>query len=338
MKKKITYLFIFFIGIAIEDIAQDPYFSQPYAVSQFLNPASTGTGNFNQRINTNIRTQFIDNNKSFQTLFAGWDFKVNPKKEASMNYLGFGLNVLSDQIMGGAINTNHLTFNSAYHLFLDDDLSSNIALGLGATLSNTFVDKTKLTFGDQYDAFANLTGAPSSEIIINNPTRFAMNTGLLYTKHTNKYFVQLGGSLFFQSTPDLISTNSKLNPKTILYVNYENNLENNYTISMHSSYINRMNNNQFLIGGNLGIPISKNVKIDNRMYVGCFYRVNDAIIPTFKVAFNNQVIGLSYDIFDNNITQAKLKQNSFELTFTSLGVTRKIYAEVLPKKFRTIFD
>jgi len=342
MKTKIIYLLIFFIGVAINNYAQDPYLSQPYASRQFLNPASVGSVNYDQRLNGNIRSQLIDNNKSFQTIFAGWDFRVNRELEQSANYFGFGVNVLSDQIMGGAINTNHVTVNSAYHIFLDDDLYSNIALGLGATVSNTSVDRTKLTFGDQYDAYANLTGNPTAELFINNPTKFSMNTGLLYTKHTNSNFIQLGGSLFFQSTPDLIltTTNNKLNPKTVLYMNVERAFENNYTASIHASFIKRMNNSQLLLGSNLGIPISKNNEFDNKMYLGCYYRVNDAIIPTIKMMFNQYALGLSYDIYDNNITQARIKQNSIELSFsTNIGMTsRRRFSDNRPRRFRTIFE
>jgi hypothetical protein len=324
MKQSTIYFLAFIISIG-KIHAQDPYFSQPYASAQFLNTAAVGNGVYEQRINGNVRTQFIDNNKSYQTIFAGWDWRAKMKFANDANYMGYGLNVLSDQIMGGAINSNHVTFNMAYHMFLDADYSNNISLGLGATYTNTSVDRTRLIFADQYDPYANLTNNPTAELFRNNASRFSMNAGVLYTRHTNKTFFQAGGSLYYQAVPDLIYTtyNTKLGFKSNLYVNYETLFENNYTASFHASYINRNNNNQILTGGAVGLPMSTNNAEDKKLYVGCYYRLGDAVIPSVKILMNKQTLGFTYDIYNSSITQARLRQNTFELSFsTSIGNKR----------------
>jgi type IX secretion system PorP/SprF family membrane protein len=332
MRKGILYIIILILSI-LHSNAQDPYLSQPYSSPQFLNTASVGSGQYDQRINGNIRTQFIDNNKSYQTIFAGWDWRTPNTGYDGDNYLGMGLNVLSDQIMNGAINSNHVTFNVAYHMFLNEHYN-NISLGLGASYTNTTVDRTKLIFADQYDAYANLSNNTTAEIFKNNASKFSMNVGLAFNRHTENEFFETGGSLNFQSMPDLLTTtlNSRLSYKSSVYVNYETKLYNNFTASFHASYINRTNNSQILTGGSIGLPFSNYEDIDKRMYVGCYYRVGDAFIPSVKLLLNKNILGFSYDIYNNDITQARLRQNTFEMSFsTSIGNRRN-------KLFRTIYD
>jgi hypothetical protein len=49
----------------------------------------------------------------------------------------------------------------------------------------------------------------------------------------------------------------------------------------------------------------------------------DAVIPSVKILMNKQTLGFTYDIYNSNITQARLRQNTFELSFsTSIGNKR----------------
>jgi hypothetical protein len=333
MKKHILYI-ILIIGLSLSANAQEPFFSQPYGSSQFLNTASVGNGVYDQRINGNVRTQFIDNNKAYQTVFVGWDFKDNRYRKNESHYMAYGVNILSDQMMGGAITTNHITANIAYHLYLDRYYTRKISLGLGATYTNTMVDRNKLIFGDQYNTFADLVNANSIELIRNNASKFSMNAGILFNKHNENEYLETGASVFFQSTPNLLSSTRETNmiPKTVLYANYETAIGESFSINFHGSYINKNSINQVLSGGSIGIPISNDEEKDKKLYLGCYYRFEDALIPSVKLLMNKYVMGLSYDIYNNNITQARIKQNSFELTFSAAFGNKR------PGLIRTIFD
>ncbi len=333
MSKRILYI-ILFITLVSGAVAQDPFFSQPFSANQFLSPASVGKGIYDQKLNGNFRSQLIDNNKTYQTIFAGFDWKSSPQMLNGINYLGLGINVLSDQIMGGAINSNHLTFNAAYHIFTDNNYYNNISLGLGATYTNRSVDRSKLTFGDQYDGSANLINLNTAELFKNNASNFSMNAGVVFNRHTENEYLETGGSLFFQSQPDLLSTTTSpsMSPKTILFVNYETGFFESYSASFHASFIGKNSNRQILAGGSLGLPIQKTDYNDKRIYIGCYYRLGDALIPSFKLLLGEHILGMSYDIYSNQLTQSTIRQNSFELTYTTYFGNRK------SNLFRTIFD
>ena len=284
MSKHILYIILFFTLVS-RAVAQDPFLSQPFSANQFLNPASVGKGAYDQKLNGNFRSQLIDNNKAYQTIFVGFDWKSSPQMLSGINYLGLGINVLSDQIMGGAINSNYVTFNAAYHIFTDDNYYNNISLGLGATYTNRSVDRTKLTFADQYDGNANFLSATTAEAFKNNASNFSMNAGVVFNRHTENDYLETGASLFFQSKPDLLisTTSPSMSPKTILFINYETGFFETYSASFHASFINKNSIRQILAGGSLGLPIQKTDDNDKRLYIGCYYRLGDALIPSFKL-------------------------------------------------------
>lgn len=333
MFKTILHI-ILFIAILTKVQAQEPFFAQPFSSSQYLSPAAVGGGIYNQRINGNFRTHFIDNNNTYQTIFAGTDWNATPQWIDGTNYLGIGINVLSDQIMGGAIYTNHLTVNAAYHLYLDDNYDNNISLGLGATYTNRNVDRTKLAFQDQYDPTANLISSSTTELLKNNASSFTMNVGMLFNRHTNTSFLETGASVFFQTLPDMLSTTTSpsLSAKSVLFMNYEKGFNELFSVSFHTSLINKNTVNQILTGGSIGLPIAYREIKDKRLYLGCYYRLGDAIIPNIKLLLSQHTFGVSYDIYNNQATQALLRPNSFELTFhTSFGNMRNT-------KFRSIYN
>jgi hypothetical protein len=70
--------------------AQDFVLSQPFAAAQYLSPASVGNGVFDQRIQSNFRTESIGGTNFARNLVVGWDRKYNRRSLDQTNYLGIG--------------------------------------------------------------------------------------------------------------------------------------------------------------------------------------------------------------------------------------------------------
>lgn len=314
--------------------AQDFVLSQPFTAAQYLSPASVGNGVYGQRIQSNFRTQSIGGSNYARNIVVGWDRKYNRNVLEQSNYLGIGGQIISEQLLDGLINTNYITFNTAYHLFLDGDDYSNLALGLGITYSQTTLDRSKLRFGDMYDQVGNLTGNPSSEIFLPNAGRLTVNTGLLYTKHSYESYFQLSANGFFFAKPDV--TNSPYNEapgmRTAVFMNLERYFNSDYTFLLHGAFSNRNKENSYFVGGSVSLPIKYEFDHDRRLYLGCFYRQNDAIVPTVNILMDNYIFGISYDIYTNGLAAAGIRSNSFELTFSKSFGKRK------QELMRTLFD
>lgn len=74
MNKKYFILLLSLIVFAVNIYAQQGIaLSQPYINSQFLSPANVGNGNYEQRIQSNLKSQFLDGNNLYRTLVSGWD-------------------------------------------------------------------------------------------------------------------------------------------------------------------------------------------------------------------------------------------------------------------------
>jgi hypothetical protein len=96
--------------------------SQLYTSAQFLSPASVGNGIYQNRVQSNYRSQMLAGNQLYKTIVVGWDGRYKNKNEDVVNYLGIGGQIISDQVMNGVLQTNYATLNAAYHLFFDEDL------------------------------------------------------------------------------------------------------------------------------------------------------------------------------------------------------------------------
>lgn len=328
MKNRLTILFCFtFISACIH--AQDPVLSQAYTSLQFLSPASVGSGMYEHRIQANLRSQLMNGNSMYKTNVFGWDTRIKNKSlEASNNYLAMGLQLMSDQLGGGLLNTTYLTLNTAYHMSLDVDNKSNLSVGLGGTLAQTFINKDKLRFGDQFDGMGNFNGAIISADYTNlrpSPLRFAGNVGMLYVYHSEESFFQFSANAFYYGRPDNTYTgiNQADGVRIGLFTNIEKYLTEDYTFVIHASFNNRNQMQQTLVGATVGIPFLYKYETVNRIYVGCFTRMYDAIIPTISLMMDKYTFGISYDIYSNDLTRSNLKLNGFELSLsTSLGKKR----------------
>lgn len=333
MKIKVYILFLFLL-ILLKVKAQEIILSQPFAAAQFLSPASVGNGVFDQRIQSNFRSQSMAGSNFAKTIVVGWDRKYNRRALDQTNYLGIGGQIISEQLMNGLLNTNYITVNTAYHLFLDGDDYSNLAIGLGVTYAQTNLDRSKLRFGNMYNDGGILSGDGSGEIFLSNPVRLSANTGLLYTRHSKNTFLQLSANGFFFAKPDV--TNSPYNEapgmRSTLFLNVEKYFNENYTYLVHGAYSSWNKENSYVAGASISLPILWKFEHDRRFYVGCFYRIKDAITPSINIMMDNYIFGVSYDVYTNGLAAAGIKSNSFELTFSKSFGKRK------QDLMRTLFD
>jgi hypothetical protein len=264
----------------------------------------------------------------------GWDRKYNRNAAEQANYLGIGGQIISEQLLNGLINTNYITLNTAYHLFLDGDDFSNLAIGMGITYAQTTVDRSKLNFASSYNPSNGSFDIPSNEIFLPNAGRLTVNTGLLYTKHSYDSYFQLSANGFFFAKPDV--TNSPYNEapgmRTAVFMNLERYFNSDYTFLLHGAFSSRNKEDSYFVGGSVSLPIKYEFDHDRRLYLGCFYRQNDAIVPTVNILMDNYIFGISYDIYSNGLAAAGLRSNSFELTFSKSFGKRK------QELMRTLFD
>lgn len=186
MRKLITAILLL-VGGTIA--AQDPVFSQFYAMPLQFNPGFAGSA-FAPRMGAAYRNQWLELNSVYRTY--GLYYEQSLDKINS----GIGFNLEGDNAGNGILKTNRFSAVYAYRLHLTDHL--DVRLGVEAGLQQTNLNWDKLIFPDQIDPINGIS-YNSNEIRpdITNRTNFDISTGLLLL--SEKFY--LGGALKHINSP-----------------------------------------------------------------------------------------------------------------------------------------
>ena len=319
MHKIIQFILgVFLLTFAQDTCAQTPYSSQNFNLNNFFNPATSGFG-INNKVQTLFRTQYEGVGSAYRTIGIAADLALLRKNSYDKNNLfGFGVQAVSEQVLDGVLQTNAVSLSLANRLFLNEAKTSSIALGISSTLITRTIDASKLTFGDQFNS-GRLFNPTSLEVINAIPSKFSSNVGLLYTLSNEQTFFQFGGSLFYinRSATEQALGKFEESYQTLAQINFEKKIWEKNTIAFHADYQNRFENEFFYTGAVFSVPMNSRGENFDRFYIGCFYRTKDATIPYVGLMYNKYKFGLSYDIYQSNMTMSTLRPHTFEFTIST---------------------
>jgi type IX secretion system PorP/SprF family membrane protein len=314
--------------------AQTPFISQNFNNTQFFNPASVGFGSYN-RFSSIYRSQFSNVGRPYKTIGLNVDFGFLKNSGADMNNLGFGIQGVSEQVLDGILQTNSITATIADRIFFDDFGMNYLAIGVGTTYVNRTINYAYLNFGDQFIQ-GKLINTSSLDIINKDQSKNTLNVGFLFSHNTDNAFFQIGASAYLlnraqnqQTYKDTVEVDFS---QLLGQFNFEHIISGNKTLMVHANYQNRYEKQYYYAGAAIGVPFSETYESTNRMYVGCFYRSKDAIVPYIGLLFNKYKFGLTYDIYNNDMTEASLKPQTFEFTLSTYFGKRR------NEGMRSLFD
>ena len=319
MNKTVHFILgIFFLSFAQDTYAQTPYSSQNFNLNNFFNPATSGFG-INNKVQTIFRTQYEGVGSAYRTIGLAADVALLRKNSYDKNNLfGMGVQAVSEQVLDGVLQTNAITLSFANRLFFNESKTSSIALGISSTLITRTIDASKLTFGDQFNS-GRLFNTSSIEVINSIPSKFSSNVGLLYTLSNEQTFLQFGGSLFYinRSSTEQALEKFEESYQTLGQINFEKRVWENNTIAFHADYQNRFESEFVYAGAVYSIPMNSKGENIDRLYIGCFYRTKDAIIPYVGLIYNKYKFGLSYDVYQSKMSLSSLRPQTFEFTIST---------------------
>lgn len=314
--------------------AQTPFISQNFTASSYFNPASVGFGSYN-RFQSFYRSQFSGVGKPYKTIGLAADFGFLRNDKTEPNNFGFGVQGISEQVLDGVLQTNYITATIADRIFFDDFNNHYLAIGLGSSLITRTVDYQNLVFGDQFYA-GRLLSPTSMEVLNSYQTKSTINVGAIYSFNSDRTFFQIGASSYFINrvsglTSDSLKPANQFN-QILGQFNYEQVFSEDKTLMVHANYQNRYEDVFYYVGAAIGIPFNYSYDEVNRFYMGCFYRSKDAVVPYVGLMFNKYKLGITYDIYNNDLTAANLKPQTFEFSLTSYFGKRRSHG------LRSLFD
>lgn len=329
MRKILFYLFAILFTLGVK--AQDPHFSQFFASPLTLNPAFTGKFDGKWRLAANHRDQWPSIPKAYVTTSASVDFPILASKIPEGDVFGVGISGVSDASADNALKLNYGSLSMSYHRALDEDGYNTIGAGFQATYSSMTIDVNKLTFEDQLTQ--NGFTQPTNDILVNgnNQNYFDMNAGLLYSGSSNgenNYY--LGVSMYHINRPRVSFKDKNWYLSGRVTLHGGGTFPVSDVVAVNASVIHQIQNkaSETILGAALALNANPGEINPTSLYIGSWYRFNDAVIPYLGLEFAGLRIGASYDINTSSLKAATASRGGSEISI--IYIKRKPESKGIP--------
>lgn len=316
--KKILSTLTICVALVGVSTAQDPNFSQFFASPLTLNPALTGKFDGVFRIAGNYRNQWPTIPNAFVTKTVSVDFGVLKNRLADIDQLGVGVLAVTDRAGDGVLVTNYAGLSFAYHKGLDEDGFHQIGAGFQGTYINKRLDVSKVKFGDQLTPLG-FTGV-TSEIFTNKQVNISyvdINAGVLYNGSTNGYNnFYIGASMYHINRPKESFQGGQylLSPRTTIQAGGKIPIGSYHGLHMSAIHSIQAKANNTVVGGAFAYNVNNDDVNPTNVFIGAWYRFNDAAIPYIGLEFNGLQIGASYDATTSSLKTATNTRGGMEIS------------------------
>ena len=326
MNKKIVVLFVL-LGWALCCNAQaDLHFSQFYKISILRNPALTGVFDGDYKFGVYFRQQWNSIASPYTTMMATAESRV-ALSQTSEDFLSYGFLAFSDK--AGSLDQTITSFYPAinYNKSLNADHRSFLSVGITGGYIQYSFDPGKATFNSQFIDEEFDPGAPTGERLPKPKMGFwDMGTGVGYNTSfgdLNKTTLILGMAGYHFNNPSLsyyhtpgVNLNTRWNGNAALNYSINDNLD----LQAQGNYAHQGTYEEIIAGVILNGAFHSAMTTQLFGFgAGAFYRVNDAIIPTIKVKYENVFLHVSYDVNVSTLKDASNLQGAWEITCFYIG-------------------
>jgi type IX secretion system PorP/SprF family membrane protein len=320
MKKTLTLTSLFLLAVTATR-AQDIHFSQFYETSILRNPALMGTFVGDYKIAATYRSQWSSISKPYQTGLLTGEARL-PVKGQSGDYFTAGLLAYYDKAGSIDLQTVAIYPSLAFTKYMGSESRTFLTAGFTAGYLQRSFDPSKATFNTNYG------GGPGEDLAQNRISNWDMGAGLAINSGAEDnhitYYAGISGYHFtrpkrsFLEGAQLVNLDMKWN----VAAGGSYRLTDQYGVQMHLNYARQGVYNEFIGGGLLGWKRITNNEADPvlAVYMGVFYRVKDAAIPTFKVDYKRLSITASYDFTTSKLRPASNGNGGFEITIMQSGL------------------
>lgn len=339
--RTIIFKLSFFCTLGL--FAQDVHFSQLNQSQLLINPANAGFFDGYSRVVLNYRTQWTAGGAPYTTIMAAFDANVGVKKSRKA-FIGFGGYVYEDRAGDGSWKTFNADFigNIIVNIGKSSKLSGAIGSGIGQTATNN----NSYSWGVQYTGTQFNTNLPSNETFNSsrNFTWFDLSSGVNLDidkltqqfTHNNRFALRIGFAGYHLNQPKLeFTTNSPQDIARRFVANVQSRIDiKESPVSIMPSFIYMWQGTYK--EANLGTFVRYRFKDETKttglrsetaLYMGCYYRIGDAIIPQFMLEVKSWMFGFSYDETISTYKQANHGLGAFELSIKWTNLRNALFKQ-----------
>lgn len=294
----------------------DPHFSQYYVYPSWLNPALTGAFDGEYRVAGIYRNQWGNISSPFSTFGASGEVTTGKN-------LNMGLSVLRQKAGDGGYSYTTAYANIAYTgVRFGPGESKRITMGIQVGMIQRRFDRSKLTFGDQWNPiFGFNPGTPSADVLSrNSATAFDVGAGIMYfdAQPGKKANLFAGFSASHLTKPEdrFSATGDEKFPMRFTgHAGVRFTLNDRFSLTPNFLYLKQGTASEKMIGAYGQYKASSDVNV----LIGANYRFDDAVSPFFGFTYKNMMIGASYDINSSDLGKLVNGANSFEISISLIG-------------------
>lgn len=336
--KKLLLSILTVSSVALVSNAQDVHFTQYFKSPLTLNPAQTGLIDGDWRASANFRTQWYNLTPNpYITGTVAYDMPLLRGKLPDGDALGIGVLGLFDKAGSGGLQNTTLGISLAYHKAFGMNKQHTVSFGVQGYLVQKSIDFSKLTFGDQYDpSMPDYLRPVSNENFSTTDLTYPdFNVGLLYSGKVSENATLYGGfSMYHLTRPEESFLNSsseavdlKINHRFAGFLGGSFDVNENITTYVSTTYVQQGSAWEYLIGGAVGFVLNPGHSRDvgnTTLYLGGWYRFEDAFAPYIGLEWTNMSIGFSFDVTTSSLATAVKNQGAYEVSLVYNGFINKV--------------
>jgi type IX secretion system PorP/SprF family membrane protein len=242
---------------------------------------------------------------------ASLDMGILKNRIPETDQFGIGVMGFSDKAGNGVLKNTFYGLSVAYHKGLDENGYNQIGAGFQGTYVNKRLDVSELKFPDQLTplGFTN----PTNEVFLNNQVNvsyFDLNAGFIFNGSTNGYNnYYIGASMYHINRPkeSFMGGDFVLNPRVTIQAGGKIPVGTYNYLHLAGNHSVQAKAHNTMIGGAFSLNVNNDDENPTNVFLGSWYRFQDAIIPYLGLEFGEWHFGASYDV---NISSLKAASNS----------------------------
>lgn len=313
-------------------LAQDPHFTQYFASPLTLNPALTGLVQCDLRVAANYRTQWGSVSPNpYNTITGSFDMAAMKGVLGNGDAVGIGLLFLNDKSGVGGLSNTNIGLSLAYHKAFGYEKTHTLSLGLQGTLVQKSLDFNKLKFEDQFNYATGGTDYATGENIGNADVSYPdFSVGAMYSGRMSENSTMYAGISYYHLTQPVetfLNGNHKIHSRSSAYLGGSFDLNENIVLYASALYQAQAGASEVLAGAAVGFVLNPGHDAEYAkntiLYLGSWYRYNDALSPYVGLEWSKMKLGISYDLNMSGFSPATKSNGGYEVTLIFNGCINK---------------
>lgn len=305
-------------------LAQDVHFTQFNATPMIVNPAFTGAFQGEYRVSAIYRDQWRSamGQAAFKTYAVSFDMPII--RDISIDdYLAVGGQLYNDRAGDGNLNNFSALASIAYHKFFNESGKAALTVGLQGGYASKNMDLSKLYFAGDFREGRYYQGTDPNYSYLNNKMgAFLINAGIAFSHAPSEKFSYVLGAGANNLTQPMESMMRQRQTKDVgLGIRYTGQagavigLGERASIRPAFLYQSQASATELIGGAELHYKLGDDISVPTApaVYLGGWYRHQDAAMVTVGVEYNGFRIGAGYDFNTSNLKQGTNGYGGFEV-------------------------